>query len=80
MRLPFTLFFILAITSSCTNQVRQTLGIANAAPDEHKVSRNKSLEIPPYFKPSPSQRKVVCDELKIVPKTISEEQMSIPRS
>ena len=37
----------LIITSACSKNTKQTLGLTELMPDEYQVTRNKSLEVPP---------------------------------
>jgi uncharacterized protein YcfL len=41
-----TLFLI----CGCSKSTKRTLGLTETMPDEYKVKRNKSLEVPPIYK------------------------------
>ncbi len=38
------------LISACSKNTKKTLGLTETMPDEYKVKRNKSLEIPPIYK------------------------------
>ena len=39
----------LVLTSSCSSKTKKNLGLAETIPDEYQVSKNKSLEVPPFY-------------------------------
>jgi len=45
--LLFTCLFLIA---GCSQNTKKKLGLTETMPDEYKVQRNKSLEIPPSYK------------------------------
>lgn len=51
--LLFTTTLLLA--TACSSKTKKMLGLTETMPDEYQVKRNKSLEIPPHYKPSESQ-------------------------
>ena len=38
---------------SCSNKIKQKIGVATTGPDEYQVQRMKSLEVPPNFNLNP---------------------------
>lgn len=48
--MPVILLFItLLLTSGCSKSLKEKIGITTSGPNEYKVQRNKSLEIPPHY-------------------------------
>lgn len=46
------LFFVSIIMSllvSCSNNIKNTLGVSTSGPNEYRVGVNKTLETPPHF-------------------------------
>jgi hypothetical protein len=43
------LFITLVITSACSKSLKEKIGITTSGPNEYKVQRNKSLEVPPHY-------------------------------
>ena len=55
----------LVITSACSKSTKKTLGLTEIMPDEYQVKRNKSLEVPPYYRATKSvKRKNEADSYK----------------
>lgn len=52
------LFASLFLIASCSKSTKKTLGLIETMPDEYKVKRNKSLEVPPSYQ----QKKLKIDE------------------
>ncbi len=50
MKKTALLFACLFLIASCSKNTKRTLGLTETMPDEYKVKRNKSLEIPPSYK------------------------------
>ncbi|WP_410521589.1 hypothetical protein [Candidatus Tisiphia endosymbiont of Nedyus quadrimaculatus] len=49
MRIIFLLFTTLVTLSACNKKVKETIGIVTPGPDEYRVQRNKTLEVPPHY-------------------------------
>ncbi|BFD46020.1 MAG: hypothetical protein DMENIID0002_06660 [Rickettsia endosymbiont of Sergentomyia squamirostris] len=49
MRIIFLLFTTLVTLSACNKKVKETIGIVIPGPDEYRVQRNKTLEVPPHY-------------------------------
>lgn len=49
MRIIFLLFTTLVTVSACNKKVKETMGIVTPGPDEYRVQRNKTLEVPPHY-------------------------------
>lgn len=49
MRIIFWLFATVIMLSACSKEVKETIGIVTPGPDEYKVGRNKTLEMPPHY-------------------------------
>jgi hypothetical protein len=43
------LFASIFLIASCTKSAKKTLGLVETIPDEYKVKRSKSLEVPPSY-------------------------------
>lgn len=52
------LFASLFLIAGCSKSTKKTLGLIETMPDEYKVKRNKSLEVPPSYQ----QKKLKIDE------------------
>lgn len=39
----------LIAVSACSKNTKKTLGLTETLPDEYKVSRNKPLDVPPFY-------------------------------
>jgi hypothetical protein len=50
------LFATIFLICSCSKSTKRTLGLTETMPDEYKVKRNKSLEIPPIYKQKTSNQ------------------------
>lgn len=50
MKKTALLFACLFLIASCSKNTKRTFGLTETMPDEYKVKRNKSLEIPPSYK------------------------------
>jgi hypothetical protein len=62
----------LIITSSCSKNTKRTLGITESMPDEYQVTRNKSLEIPPFYQKDDLNQNISNSKNKL-----SEEEKSL---
>lgn len=49
------LFASIFLIASCSKSTKKTLGLVETMPDEYKVKRNKSLEIPPNYQQTKSK-------------------------
>lgn len=49
MRIIFLLFTTLVTLSACNKKVKETIGIVTPGPNEYRVQRNKTLEVPPHY-------------------------------
>jgi hypothetical protein len=49
MRIIFLLVITMLAVSACSKKVKETIGISTAGPNEYRVTRNKSLEVPPHY-------------------------------
>lgn len=49
------LFASIFLIASCSKSTKKTLGLVETMPDEYKVKRNKSLEIPPSYQQKKSK-------------------------
>lgn len=43
------LFASIFLIAGCSKSTKKTLGLVETMPDEYKVKRNKSLEVPPSY-------------------------------
>ena len=43
------LLIILVITTACSKSLKEKIGITTAGPNEYKVQRHNSLEVPPHY-------------------------------
>lgn len=50
MKKTALIFACLFLIAGCSKNTKQALGLTETMPDEYKVKRNKSLEIPPSYK------------------------------
>lgn len=49
------LFASIFLIAGCSKSTKKTLGLVETMPDEYKVKRNKSLEIPPSYQQTKSK-------------------------
>ena len=47
----------LILISGCNKSTKKTLGLTETMPDEYQVKRNKSLEVPPFYRATEPQIK-----------------------
>jgi hypothetical protein len=47
---------LIALTA-CSKNAKKTLGITETMPDEYKVTKNKPLEVPPFYQNTASPKK-----------------------
>ena len=50
MKKTAIIFACLFLIAGCSKNTKKTLGLTETMPDEYKVKRNKSLEVPPSYK------------------------------
>jgi len=49
MKKILVLLSVVLITGACSNRIKQVVGVTTPGPDEYKVQKNKSLEVPPHY-------------------------------
>ncbi|WP_425363055.1 DUF3035 domain-containing protein [Candidatus Tisiphia endosymbiont of Hybos culiciformis] len=49
MRKIFWLFVTVIMLSACGKKIKETIGIVTPGPNEYRVERNKTLEMPPHY-------------------------------
>lgn len=49
-KILFLLLLLPSILSSCSQKLKDKIGLSSNGPDEHSVQKNNELEIPPHFR------------------------------
>ncbi|MGC0371370.1 MAG: hypothetical protein DGJ47_000056 [Rickettsiaceae bacterium] len=61
------------IISGCSSDMQTKLGIKKTMPDEYQVSKNKTLEVPPYLQNKSVQSNVKKESLSKYEKALLED-------
>ncbi|WP_341756924.1 MULTISPECIES: DUF3035 domain-containing protein [unclassified Candidatus Tisiphia] len=77
MRIIFWLFAILIALSACNKKVKETIGIVTPGPDEYKVERNKTLEMPPHYDLPTIEKKDKESPKAHTPKTLNDGEQAL---
>jgi hypothetical protein len=63
----------LVALTACSKNAKRTMGLTETLPDEYKVSKNKPLEVPPFYQGSAAKKQ----ENKKQEKSMSKEEEAL---
>jgi hypothetical protein len=77
MRIIFLLFTTLVTLSACNKKVKETIGIVTPSPDEYRVQRNKTLEVPPHYELPSIEKKDTKSHKVYSPKNLNDGEQAL---
>ncbi|WP_375331138.1 hypothetical protein [Candidatus Tisiphia endosymbiont of Oplodontha viridula] len=77
MRIIFLLFTTLVTLSACNKKVKETIGIVTPGPDEYRVQRNKTLEVPPHYELPSIEKKDTKSHKVYSPKNLNDGEQAL---
>ncbi|MFP3018711.1 MAG: hypothetical protein ACEY3E_07595 [Candidatus Tisiphia sp.] len=77
MRIIFLLFTTLITLSACNKKVKETIGIVTPGPDEYRVQRNKTLEVPPHYELPSIEKKYTKSHKVYSPKNLNDGEQAL---